>query len=635
MVWKVFIGAFLGFGCVWAQTKLPTLRRLERLSELGFYEKIIAAYEAQPHAFSADRLLFVADAYLQLGRSHEAFHLYKQSVHDGSMRWDPKHILAYAQLLHARGDVARAAHYYKLYAERAKDPIAASLGLSQLANYQSLPQNNNWTVEGVMELNAWLPVYAAWWTGAELYATSRAPVDEKAPTDRMGRPYERIVPRTPTRYKYHQSVVGSLGADTLLLYLSRGKGNIYMSAATASGWSKPQKWRRVPLRPQGRVSIAIDPKTQDIYFTQDPGLHRGAGRDLYRFRYLGGGKYSTAERLPAPINTPYDEDAPFIVGDTLYFASNGLQSAGGYDIFYAIRSGEREWSSPQPMPAPINSWANDIYFYPFSPEHIYFSSDREGAFRVYRARYTPPPPPPPPAPIASTETTPAPVPARPALRGQLLHRDTKKGLNGEVILVDSASQKEVTGIQTSLGGYFRLYPPEGGGVYYLYAQAPGFMTHVQVLRIPPEPTVEMPPLEVSLAPIEMEATFALRNIYFDFNSDKLKPESIPELNRLKRLLQENPNVRIRFSGHTDNIGGDKYNQQLSERRARAVYKWLREQGVHPIQMEYIGYGKSRPIASNTTEEGRSLNRRIEMEVVGIRTPPLGTAAKESKPLQSD
>jgi outer membrane protein OmpA-like peptidoglycan-associated protein len=338
---------------------------------------------------------------------------------------------------------------------------------------------------------------------------------------------------------------------------------------------------------------------------------------------LGGGQYAPAERLSNTINTPYDEDAPFIVEDTFYFASNGPASAGGYDIFYAVRIGEREWSAPVRMPAPINSCANDLYFFPFAPNRTYFSSDREGPMQVYQATRTLPPV----ATVTPTpETVPVSLPPRSALTGRLYHRDTQKGLAGEIILVDSSSQKEVAGIRTGLQGEFRLYPPEAGGTYYLYAQAPGFMTHVQVLRWPGGSSEALPPIHISLTPIEMEVTFELRNIYFDFNSDRLKAESIPELQRLRRLLQENPNIRIRFSGHTDNIGGDKYNQQLSERRARAVYRWLRDHGIHPIQMEYIGYGKTRPIASNSTEEGRALNRRIEMEVVGIRRFPEDTSA---------
>jgi outer membrane protein OmpA-like peptidoglycan-associated protein len=198
----------------------------------------------------------------------------------------------------------------------------------------------------------------------------------------------------------------------------------------------------------------------------------------------------------------------------------------------------------------------------------------------------------------------------------------------QIVLVDSLTQKELIGIQANVDGTYRLYPPRSGR-FYLYVQAPGFMTYVQVISLPEVIPEEPIQLSIPLFPIEMEAVFQLRNIYFDFNSDKLRPESVPELERLLRLLQQNPNIRIRFSGHTDNIGGDKYNQQLSERRARAVYNWLRERGIHPIQMEYIGYGKTRPIASNATEEGRSLNRRIEMEVVGIRKAA-GQAALEAQ-----
>lgn len=627
---RVFLSAvslFLSLG--WSQSKLSFTRQMERWSELGFYEKIIARYEEAPHLFSLRELPLVAEAYWQLGRVQEAFALYKQASSTGTASWEPKHLLAYAQLLHHRGEVAQAAHYYKNYAEKATDPEVATLALAQIANCQSLSTDNRYTVEKVSALTPWAPVYAAWWSGTELYAVSRS-FSLKGPRDRMGIPYEKIVPHSLVRYKYHQAVIGSVG-DTLLLYLSRGKGNIYYTVLGPQGWTKPQRWRRVPIRPQGRVSVVIDPKTQDIYFTHDPGVRKGTGRDIYRFIYQAGKYLPKAERLSGSINTPYDEDAPFIVGDTLYFASNGLQSAGGYDIFYAVRVGERDWGPPQRLPAPINSCADDIYYYPFSPDHTYLSSNREGTMQVYQVRFTPPPPLESPKQVVQASSPPPaspPIPERKALIGRLFDKATGKGLDGEIILVDSVSQKELAGIRTGTNGEFRLYWPEGNGkTFYLYAQSPGYMTYVQVVYRP-SPTDTTAPLAIGLTPIEMEAVFALRNIYFDFNSDKLKPESFPELHRIKRLLQENPNIRIRFSGHTDNIGSDKYNQQLSERRARAVYKWLKEQGIHPIQMEYVGYGETRPIASNATDEGRALNRRIEMEVVGIRRSNPGTASVE-------
>ncbi len=614
-----------------AQDKVLRLRQLQRWSELGFWEKIVARYEAQPHAFSARGLPYVAEAYLQLGKPEQAFRLFDQSLRQAEFAPEPRHLRMYAQLLHSRGETQRAAAYYKLYAERAEDPAAVSLALVQLSNLSRLRRDTSWKVEPVPALMPWAPVYGAWWSGAQLYAISRSP-QTGAPRDRAGVPYERIVPALPgLRYRYHQAVVGALSPDTLLLYLSRGKGDIYLTALTATGWSRPVRWAQLPFRPSGRVSVCIDPRTRDLYFTHDPGPKKGTGRDLYRCVYQEPGRYGPPERLPAPLNTPYDEDAPFIVGDTLYFASNGSQSIGGYDIFRCVRVGLREWSTPEPMPAPLNSPANDLYYYPFSPERTYFSSDRTGVFLVYRAGYEPPTlPSVPPAPVAVSETLPSAPPARWVLSGRLVAQDTHSPLDGEVILLDSLTSKEVIGTRTAAEGTYRLFLPAEGGTFYLYAQAPGYMTYVEVLRLSATAALtELPPKEIALAPIEMEATFALRNLYFDFGSDRLRPESFPELERLKRLLQENPNIRIRFSGHTDNVGSDKYNQKLSERRARAVYEWLRKAGVHPIQMEYIGYGKSRPVASNATEEGRALNRRIEMEVVGIRRPALeASAARE-------
>ncbi|GIV24577.1 MAG: hypothetical protein KatS3mg026_0269 [Bacteroidia bacterium] len=625
---------WMGWGCVvgslLAQNKVPRMRQLERWSELGFWEKILAHYEAQPHAFSVRQLPYVAEAYLHLSKPTEAFRLFDQSLRQGDFAPEPRHLLMYAQLLHTRGEVQRAAAYYKLYAERASDPGAVSLALLQLSNLSRLGQDTAWKIEPVPALVPWAPVYGAWWSGAELYAITRSP-KTGAPLDRAGIPYERIVPSLPgLRYRYHQAVAGALAPDTLIVYLSRGRGNLYLTALGPTGWSRPVRWKRLPFRPSGRVSVYIDPRTQDVYFTREPGPKRGTGRDLYRCVYQENGRYGPPERLPAPINTPYDEDAPFIVGDTLYFASNGPQSVGGYDIFRCVRVGLREWSAPEPMPAPLNSPAHDIYYYPFSPERTYFSSDRTGVFLVYQVQYEPPlPPPAPPAAVAVSESLPSAPPPTPrwVLSGRLVAQDNRSALDGEVILVDSLTGKETVGMRTVEEGKFRLFLPAEGGTFYLYAQAPGYMTHVEVVRLPATTAfAELPPKEIALVPIEMEATFALRNIYFDFGSDRLRPESFPELERLKRLLQENPNIRIRFSGHTDNVGSDKYNQRLSERRAKAVYEWLRKAGVHPIQMEYIGYGKRRPVASNATEEGRALNRRIEMEVVGIRRPALDASA---------
>jgi len=106
----------------------------------------------------------------------------------------------------------------------------------------------------------------------------------------------------------------------------------------------------------------------------------------------------------------------------------------------------------------------------------------------------------------------------------------------------------------------------------------------------------------------------LNNIFFDFNSAKLKPASFSELNKVVRLLKANPDISIRINGHTDNIGTDEYNLDLSLRRAKAVYDYLIENGIAPGRLAYKGFGSTRPVTENQTEKGRAQNRRTEIVI---------------------
>jgi len=624
-------GAILGWVALcFGQSQGPSLRRIERWHGLGYYEKIIHASQRNGIAFQGERLFYLASAYYRVGQREAALHTYRQAF-GGMPEAEAVFHLEYARLLHEKGDWVKARQQYQMALEKGVPAQEIQLYLSYLQNATQARVDTTYRLERLALGCNEGPAYAAYLVEGTLYYIHRCerPRCKVYPTD--GYPYEQVGEAPlPTRYRYHQGVVGYRSPDTILLYLSRGKGGIYYMVRTASaeGWTRPRRWSLLPKHPRGQYSVCEDPKTGDLYFVSDYGHKSATGRDIYRLRSLGGGQYAPPEKLPMPINTPYDEDAPFIIEDTLYFASRRPESIGGYDIFYALRQGTRDWGAPTPMPVPINSSADDIYYYPFSPEATYLSSARDGLMQVYKVRRLKPEPLPPP--IVQRETLPQ-APLSPRLlvmTGRIYDARTQQGISAQIVLVDSATQKELIAAYANPDGSYRLYPPRSGR-FYLYVQATGYMTYVQVIHLPEMPPEEPIQLSIPLFPIEMEATFQLRNIYFDFNSDRLRPESIPELERLLRLLQQNPNIRIRFSGHTDNIGGDKYNQNLSERRARAVYEWLRQKGVHPIQMEYIGYGKTRPIASNATEEGRSLNRRIEMEVVGIRKSA-GQAALESQ-----
>jgi outer membrane protein OmpA-like peptidoglycan-associated protein len=108
----------------------------------------------------------------------------------------------------------------------------------------------------------------------------------------------------------------------------------------------------------------------------------------------------------------------------------------------------------------------------------------------------------------------------------------------------------------------------------------------------------------------------LRNIYFDFDKATFKQESYTELNKLERMMIQNPAMKVEIAGHTDDIGTMAYNMTLSQRRAEAVKNFLTQKGIDPRRIEAKGYGKTRPLASNDDEEeGRELNRRVEFKVI--------------------
>ncbi|MEP7218118.1 MAG: OmpA family protein, partial [Bacteroidota bacterium] len=121
--------------------------------------------------------------------------------------------------------------------------------------------------------------------------------------------------------------------------------------------------------------------------------------------------------------------------------------------------------------------------------------------------------------------------------------------------------------------------------------------------------------DLKLVPIEVGQTVRLNNIFFDFAKTTLRDESFPELNRMVITLQENPAMVIEIAGHTDNVGSDESNVALSQNRAAAVESYLASKGIARSRMSVHGYGKTKPLATNDTEDGRQQNRRVEFTII--------------------
>jgi OOP family OmpA-OmpF porin len=122
---------------------------------------------------------------------------------------------------------------------------------------------------------------------------------------------------------------------------------------------------------------------------------------------------------------------------------------------------------------------------------------------------------------------------------------------------------------------------------------------------------------ILMVPVEVGEVIRLNNIFFDFGKADLLETSFPELDRVVKLLSENPKISIELSGHTDNVGSDADNLKLSDDRAKSVVAYLISKGVKDSLVLSKGYGESVPVASNDTEEGRLLNRRVEFKITEI------------------
>ncbi len=122
-------------------------------------------------------------------------------------------------------------------------------------------------------------------------------------------------------------------------------------------------------------------------------------------------------------------------------------------------------------------------------------------------------------------------------------------------------------------------------------------------------------LEIKKEEIQVGQTIELKNVFFAFNKADLLPESYPELNKVAEFLKDNPTVEIELSGHTDDIGSDTYNMELSDKRANSAKTYIVAQGIAESRMRAKGYGETKPIAPNTEDWGREKNRRVEFTIL--------------------
>ena len=323
--------------------------------------------------------------------------------------------------------------------------------------------------------------------------------------------------------------------------------------------------------------------------------------DLYVSLLESDGSWSTPQSLGVSVNSSYRETSPFLTEDlrTLYFASD-RPGAQGLDIYSAERTGGwQQWSTPKRLQAPINSAADESQpFFHAGTGFLYFSSGRDGTRDLFRYLLK--------EPEGQDEVV---------VTGRILNSATKEQLPARILL-DFGEEFDDDDFYLSADGNFRLRLPKGKTIQLL-PEKRDFIGQPVQLAYNDEYYFSIPELVLFLDPIRENAQISLRPIYFHRSKPIILTRSYGELDRLARILIDRPDIHIRIEGHTDNQGPVKALQKLSEERAEAVRDYLVRQGIAPERIETKGFGASRPVTDNGTEDQRARNRRVDVRITKV------------------
>ncbi|GIV25057.1 MAG: hypothetical protein KatS3mg026_0749 [Bacteroidia bacterium] len=199
--------------------------------------------------------------------------------------------------------------------------------------------------------------------------------------------------------------------------------------------------------------------------------------------------------------------------------------------------------------------------------------------------------------------------------GIIFDAETQAPLEATITIVDNVKGDTVAVLTSNAATGKYLISLPAGRNYGIAVTAEGYAFHSENFIVEEAQGYREVRKDIGLNKYKSGTVIILKNIFFDFDKATLRPESKAELERVYQILVENPKMKVRIAGHTDSMGSDEYNQRLSEARAKSVYEYLIQRGISADRLSYIGYGESRPIDTNDTEEGRQNNRRVELEIL--------------------
>ncbi|RYF84344.1 MAG: OmpA family protein [Chitinophagaceae bacterium] len=417
----------------------------------------------------------------------------------------------------------------------------------------------------------------------------------------------------PQPAEIHQGGV-SVSADGNTMYLTRwmiGEGKktatIFMSRKTSDSWSEPAALNAMVNAAGSNSKQPFVMPDGKLLFASDREGGQG-GFDLYMADVDGSGNATNVTNLSS-LNTKFDEEAPYYhsASNTLVFATNGRIGMGGFDLFFStMKNGN--WSEPENFGYPVNSIKNDQYFASRGGaknilQDVLLSSDRsaECCMQMFALSKVKKPK---------------------LIAGTVVDCKTNTALPGVQVEVKTPDNTTVFNGTTTTSGTFNFTMEEFADVR-ISGTLQGYTDNQTSAAAPSDGQLEsntLPVLCLNKIP-EVGTVEVVDNVYFAFDKAIVLEESYDALNKLAKMLTDNPSISVEISGHTDSKGDDKYNQKLSEARAKSVVDYLVSQGIDRSRLTAAGYGESKPIAPNTNPDGtdnptgREKNRRTEFKVI--------------------
>lgn len=347
----------------------------------------------------------------------------------------------------------------------------------------------------------------------------------------------------------------------------------------------------------------ISPDGKMLFFTSNR-LGGFGLSDLYVCVKQEDGSFSRARNLGPTVNTVEDEVTPFFhqVNGTLYFSSTGhLRNMGGYDIFKS-RLLEDHWESPKNVGPLVNTSGNEYYFsIDGKGTRLFYAKSKEGeANEQYRLDF-------------DLYSFPMPMEARPdaivTLRGHLIDSVSGYPITGIVLVIDKETGIEVAPKIINRFGYFE-FDLINNKQYEIYVQGENFLTIKEEVLMDNDTTFTL-----FASSFQTGKPLVFESLEFQEDSYDLDASIQPKLDYIVEFLKRYPMFRIEVSGHTDSDGEAKYNLELSRKRSLQIRRYIIQRGEFKEErVKAAGYGESRPLVANDTEEHKKMNRRVEFEI---------------------